>query len=154
IPGRSAIHYQAPVAPRPGAVRPTGPAGRGGARDAKALLPAAATPSAPSNRPRTLDPERPGNYTMMAPMSTEPGPSPADPDGGPDDPGRGSLSEAFVTRVAGAQRPLYAYIRSLLGPWGDAEDILQEVNVVLCRKAHEYDGRGQFLTWACRVAYF
>jgi RNA polymerase sigma-70 factor (ECF subfamily) len=59
----------------------------------------------------------------------------------------------FVTQVAAAQRPLYAYIRSLVGPWAEPEDILQEVNLVLCRKAHEYDGRGRFLTWACRVAY-
>jgi RNA polymerase sigma-70 factor (ECF subfamily) len=73
----------------------------------------------------------------------------------PEDAADGSpLSEEFVTRIAGAQRPLYAYIRSLVGPWADPEDILQEVNLVLCRKAGEYDGQGQFLTWACRVAYF
>jgi RNA polymerase sigma-70 factor (ECF subfamily) len=71
----------------------------------------------------------------------------------PESSDRGNLSEQFVTWIAGAQRPLYAYIRTLIGPWGDAEDILQEVNLVLCRKAGEYDGRGQFLTWACRVAY-
>jgi RNA polymerase sigma-70 factor (ECF subfamily) len=65
-----------------------------------------------------------------------------------------ALSEEFVTWIAGAQRPLYAYIRTLLAPGGDVEDILQEVNLVLCRKAHEYDGRGKFLTWACRIAYF
>lgn len=63
------------------------------------------------------------------------------------------LSEELVALIAGAQRPLYAYIRSLIGPWGDAEDILQEVNLVLCRKAHQYDGNGKFLTWACHIAY-
>jgi RNA polymerase sigma-70 factor (ECF subfamily) len=67
---------------------------------------------------------------------------------------RPPLCEEFVTQVAGAQRPLYAYIRSLVGPWADPDDILQEVNLVLCRKADEYDGQGRFLTWACRVAYF
>lgn len=70
----------------------------------------------------------------------------ADP-GGP-----APLSEEFVTWVAAAQRPLFAYIRSLVGPWADPEDILQEVNLVLCRKAGDYD-HGPFLTWACRVAY-
>lgn len=64
-----------------------------------------------------------------------------------------SLSEEFVTGVAEVQRPLYAYIRSLVGPWADPGDILQEVNLVLCRKAGEYDGRSKFLTWACGVAY-
>jgi RNA polymerase sigma-70 factor (ECF subfamily) len=67
--------------------------------------------------------------------------------------GPGNLSQEFVTAIAGSQRPLYAYIRSLVGPWAEAEDILQEVNVVLCRKAAEFDGRGRFLTWACSVAY-
>jgi RNA polymerase sigma-70 factor (ECF subfamily) len=77
-----------------------------------------------------------------------------DPTDRPDDGGRATLSAEFVTQVAGAQRPLYAYIRSLAGPWVEAEDILQEVNLVLCRKANEFDGRGRFLTWACRIAYF
>jgi RNA polymerase sigma-70 factor, ECF subfamily len=67
---------------------------------------------------------------------------------------RPPLSEEFVTRVAGVQRPLYAYIRSLVGPWAEPEDILQEVNLVLCRKADEYDGSARFLTWACGIAYF
>ncbi|HTK78341.1 MAG TPA: sigma-70 family RNA polymerase sigma factor [Gemmataceae bacterium] len=68
--------------------------------------------------------------------------------------GGGALSEEFVGWVAASQRPLYAYIRSLVGPWAEPEDILQEVNLVLCRQAHEFDGRGRFLTWACRIAYF
>jgi RNA polymerase sigma-70 factor, ECF subfamily len=75
------------------------------------------------------------------------------PDSTATDGGRTPLSEEFVARVAEAQRQLYAYIRSLVGPWADPEDILQEVNLVLCRKAGEYDGEGRFLTWACRVAY-
>jgi RNA polymerase sigma-70 factor (ECF subfamily) len=49
---------------------------------------------------------------------------------------------------------LYAYIRTLVGQAADVDDVLQEVNLVLCRKAGEYDGQGRFLTWACRIAYF
>jgi DNA-directed RNA polymerase specialized sigma24 family protein len=30
---------------------------------------------------------------------------------------------------------------------------LQEVNLVLWRKAAEFDGRGEFLSWACRIAF-
>jgi RNA polymerase sigma-70 factor (ECF subfamily) len=67
--------------------------------------------------------------------------------------GPGSLSAEFVANVAQAQRPLYAYVRSLVGPWAEPDDILQEVNLVLCRKAGEFDGTGRFLTWACRIAY-
>ena len=69
------------------------------------------------------------------------------------DPGGGALSEEFVGWVAASQRPLYAYIRSLVGPWAEPEDILQEVNLVVCRQAHAFDGRGRFLTWACRIAH-
>jgi len=58
-----------------------------------------------------------------------------------------------MARIAASQRPLYAYIRSLVTPWGSVEDVLQEVNLVLWRKAGEFDGRGDFLTWACRIAY-
>jgi RNA polymerase sigma-70 factor (ECF subfamily) len=75
------------------------------------------------------------------------------PNGTAVDGGHSPLSEEFVARVAEAQRPLYAYIRSLVGPWADPDDVLQEVNLVLCRKAGEYHCEGRFLTWACRVAY-
>jgi len=64
-----------------------------------------------------------------------------------------SLSEGHVAAIASSQRPLYAYVCSLIGPGAEADDVLQEVNLVLCRRAHEFDGRGQFLTWACRIAY-
>jgi RNA polymerase sigma-70 factor (ECF subfamily) len=77
----------------------------------------------------------------------------ADAPAGPEEGGRVVPSDQFVMWITSAQRPLYAYIRTLLGPCPDVEDVLQEVNLVLWRKAQEYDGPGQFLTWACHVAY-
>lgn len=77
----------------------------------------------------------------------------ADRPGVPEDGSGAAPPDQFVMWITGAQRPLYAYIRTLLGPSADVEDVLQEVNLVLWRKAQEYDGRGQFLTWACHVAY-
>jgi RNA polymerase sigma-70 factor (ECF subfamily) len=62
-------------------------------------------------------------------------------------------AEELVTLIAAAQRPLFAYIRTLIGPTGEVDDVLQEVNLVLWRRRHEFDCRGQFLTWACHVAY-
>lgn len=62
-------------------------------------------------------------------------------------------AEEVVARIAAAQRPLSAYVRTLVAPWGSPDDVLQEVNLVLWRKAAEFDGRGEFLTWACRIAY-
>lgn len=62
--------------------------------------------------------------------------------------------EEFVAWIAGSQRSLYAYIFSLVGSRAEVDDILQEVNLVLWRKAHEYDRAAPFLAWAFRVAYF
>lgn len=62
-------------------------------------------------------------------------------------------SEELVTLIAASQKPLFVYIRALLGPTGDVDDVLQEVNLVLWRRGHEFDGRGPFLTWACHIAY-
>ena len=58
---------------------------------------------------------------------------------------------ALITR---SQRALYGYIYSLVGSRDQADEILQETNLVLCRKIGEFDGRAQFTTWACRIAYF
>lgn len=68
-----------------------------------------------------------------------------------DEPAR--RAERMVALISAAQRPLSAYVRSLVAPWGSPEDVLQEVNLVLWRKADEYDGRGEFLSWACRIAF-
>jgi RNA polymerase sigma-70 factor (ECF subfamily) len=61
--------------------------------------------------------------------------------------------EELMTQIVSAQKPLYSYIRTLVGPTNDVDDILQEVNLVLWRKGHEFDGRGRFLAWACHIAY-
>lgn len=61
--------------------------------------------------------------------------------------------EELMTLIASAQRPLFAYIRTLIGPGGDVDDVLQEVNLVLWRKGTGFDGRGRFLAWACRIAH-
>ncbi|MEI6235929.1 MAG: sigma-70 family RNA polymerase sigma factor [Planctomycetota bacterium] len=64
-----------------------------------------------------------------------------------------AASEQMVALITAAQRPLFAYIRALVSSWGSVDDVLQEVNLVLWRKASEFDGRGEFLSWACRIAY-
>jgi len=58
-----------------------------------------------------------------------------------------------MTLIVSSQKPLYTYIRTLVGPVSDVDDILQEVNLILWRKGDEYDGRGRFLAWACHIAY-
>ena len=42
----------------------------------------------------------------------------------------------MITRI---QKSLYAFILSLLPNRNEAEDILQETNLILCKKANEFD---------------
>ena len=57
---------------------------------------------------------------------------------------------AQLTAIQGA---LYAYICVLLGGPRDAADVLQETNLVLWRRAHEFDVEQNFAGLAHRVAY-
>ena len=60
----------------------------------------------------------------------------------------------FSDCLVAAQSRLYSYIFTLL-PWSDqANDVLQETNLVLWREADEFASKDNFLAWACRVAYF
>jgi RNA polymerase sigma-70 factor (ECF subfamily) len=61
--------------------------------------------------------------------------------------------EGFADAMTDAQQPLYVFICSLLGGAAEADDVLQEVNLVLWRKMREYHA-GSFLAWAYRIARF
>ena len=60
----------------------------------------------------------------------------------------------FVQQLTAAQSALYAFIVSLLGGVNDANDVLQETNMKLCRKCAEYDPHQPFLRWAYAFARF
>ena len=49
---------------------------------------------------------------------------------------------------------MFAYIFSLLGNRTQAEDVMQETNAILWRKAHEFKLGTNFGAWMLRVAYF
>lgn len=57
----------------------------------------------------------------------------------------------LMTRNQGAVRN---YILSLVLDNNVADDLLQETNVTICRKAAEFTVGTNFLSWACRIAYF
>ena len=65
-----------------------------------------------------------------------------------------NLKEEFVRQLLAAQSSIYAYIVSLVPKRNDADDVLQQTNTVLLRKAAEYPEIKNFAAWACRVAYF
>ena len=47
---------------------------------------------------------------------------------------------------------MYAFILTLVRQPPDAEDVLQETNVVLWQKAAEFDASRDFMAWALRIA--
>ncbi len=63
-------------------------------------------------------------------------------------------SDDFVALLTNAQRKLHAYIFSLVWNPADADDILQETNLVLLKKASEFDASRDFLPWALTIARF
>jgi RNA polymerase sigma-70 factor, ECF subfamily len=67
--------------------------------------------------------------------------------------GHAAPSEQFVTQLTAAQGALYAYLCALLGGSHDAADVLQETNLVLWRKAHEFNPELSFNAWAHKIAF-
>jgi RNA polymerase sigma-70 factor (ECF subfamily) len=60
----------------------------------------------------------------------------------------------FIRELTGAQPSLWGYIFSLLPDHAAAQDVLQETNLTLWRKATEFQAGTSFLAWSCQVAYF
>jgi RNA polymerase sigma-70 factor (ECF subfamily) len=63
-------------------------------------------------------------------------------------------SDEFVELMTAFQPRLYAYILSLLGDAEVANDVLQETNLVLWRKAPDFTLGTNFKAWAFRSAHF
>jgi len=62
--------------------------------------------------------------------------------------------EKFLELLAGCQRSVFVYAMSLLHDANDAEEVLQETNLVLWRKYDQYKPGTDFNAWACRIAHF
>ena len=61
-------------------------------------------------------------------------------------------SAEFIAQVTRAQRALHAFILSMVRNASDADDVLQETNIVLWRKAGDFDPARPFTPWAMRFA--
>lgn len=68
------------------------------------------------------------------------------------DPSATAPSAEFLTHVTRAQRQLYGFISTLVFGHADVDDVLQETNLVLWRKAAEFDRSREFMPWALRIA--
>lgn len=62
--------------------------------------------------------------------------------------------EQFVRNLTNCQPTLYSYILSLLPSREDANDVLQDVNLVLWRRSKEYKSGTNFTAWAYKIARF
>lgn len=62
--------------------------------------------------------------------------------------------ESFVALLTAEQLPLLRYITTLLGDADSASNVLQETNLVLWRKASEFQSGTSFAAWSKKVAYW
>ena len=70
------------------------------------------------------------------------------------DSSKASDGESFARLLATCQRRVFLYAVGLLHNAADAEDVLQETNVVLWQKFPQYQPGTDFVGWACRIAHF
>ena len=65
------------------------------------------------------------------------------------------LSESeFVLLITSHQTAIYAYVLTIFPDRVAAQDILQETNIVLCKKLAEFEPGTNFKAWAFRIAYW
>jgi RNA polymerase sigma-70 factor (ECF subfamily) len=64
------------------------------------------------------------------------------------------VSAEFVAQITRSQRQLHAFILSMVWNPAEADDVLQETNLVLWEKVAEFDRERPFLPWAMRFAQF
>ena len=62
--------------------------------------------------------------------------------------------ELFVRNLTNCQPALYAFILSLLPNRDDANDVLQDANLVMWRRSAEFTEGTNFLAWAYKIARF
>ena len=65
-----------------------------------------------------------------------------------------TLSESFVQSFTRTQRSLYVFILTQTGSTADADDVLQEVNLVILSKAEQFQEGTSFWAWARQIAHF
>jgi RNA polymerase sigma-70 factor, ECF subfamily len=62
--------------------------------------------------------------------------------------------DQFVRHLTSCQPRLHAYILSLLPNWNDANDVLQDTNLVIWHRSEEFIEGTNFLAWAYAIARY
>jgi RNA polymerase sigma-70 factor (ECF subfamily) len=68
--------------------------------------------------------------------------------------GDAARGERFVALYSSHQRRLFHYTTALLPNASDADDVFQEVNLVLWQKFDQFQEGTNFFAWACRVVRY
>lgn len=63
-------------------------------------------------------------------------------------------TEEFVSSYTGCQSQLFAFLLSLLGSPQQAEEVLQEANLVIWRKSDQFIPGTSFIAWAISIARY
>jgi RNA polymerase sigma-70 factor (ECF subfamily) len=85
-------------------------------------------------------------------MSHEPAPNPSPASEASRD-GVDQRVDAYVRLLGQNQRRITLYVLSLVPRWNDAEEIIQETNLVLWREFDRFELGTNFAAWACKVAF-
>jgi RNA polymerase sigma-70 factor, ECF subfamily len=60
----------------------------------------------------------------------------------------------FIQLFTRSQRRIYLFILSQVGNTNDAEEILQDANVIVWSKYQQFQAGTNFVAWACQIAMF
>jgi RNA polymerase sigma-70 factor (ECF subfamily) len=73
-----------------------------------------------------------------------------------DDPKRenGSQNEEFVRLLLTYQKRIYGFILAMVPHYSDAEDIFQQVVMIMCRRFNEFQPGSSFLAWGIQIARY
>jgi hypothetical protein len=104
-------------------------------------------PCDPDPESRILNPD--SLASNFPPASNSPQPS--QPDAAP---ALRPPSEEFVQLFTRTQRRLYLFILSQVASTQDAEEILQETNLIVWSKYHQFDVATNFFAWSAQIATY
>lgn len=65
-----------------------------------------------------------------------------------------NLSDEFILELTQCQQRLYGYIYRRVANRDQAMEVLQQTNLVLCRKADDFEPGTNFNAWAATVAHY
>ncbi|WP_298867855.1 sigma-70 family RNA polymerase sigma factor [uncultured Gimesia sp.] len=60
----------------------------------------------------------------------------------------------FITLFTKSQRRIYLYILSVVPHPLEAEEILQNTNLVIWKKAQQFEAGTNFFAWACQISHY